>query len=40
MRMLLVDSQSIPNITSNSYRGKQIILTLNLYPSTTTGHLA
>ena len=38
--MWLVESQSIPKITSNSRRGKQIRFTLYLRPSTFTGHLA
>jgi len=38
--MRLAESQSIPKITSNSYRGKQIRFTLYLCPSTSTGHLA
>jgi len=38
--MRLAESQSIPKITSNSCRGRQIIFTLYLHPSTSTGHLA
>jgi len=38
--MRLAKSQSIPKITSNSYRGKQIRFTLYMRPSTSTGHLA
>ena len=37
--MRLAESQSIPKITSNSYRGRQIRFTLYLRPSTSTGHL-
>ena len=40
MRMRLAESQSIPKITSNSCRGRQIRFTLYLRPSTSTGHLA
>jgi len=40
IRMRLAESQSIPKITSNSCRGKQIRFTLYLRPSTSTGHLA
>ena len=38
--MRLAESQSIPKITFNSYRGRQIKFTLYLCPSTSTGHLA
>jgi len=38
--MWLAESQSIPKITSKSYRGRQIRFTLYLCPSTSTGHLA
>ena len=40
IRMWLVESQSIPKITSNSCRGRHIRFTLYLRPSTSTGHLA
>ena len=38
--MRLAESQSIPKITSNSCKGKQIRFTLYLHPSTSIGHLA
>ena len=38
--MRLEESQSIPNITSSSCRGKHIRFTLYLRPSTSIGHLA
>jgi len=34
----LIDNQSIPNITSNPYRGKHIRFTLTLWPSTSSEH--
>ena len=40
IRIRLAESQSIPRITSNSCRGRQIRFTLYLRPSTSTGHLA
>ena len=40
IRMWLTKSQSIPKITSNSCRGRQIRFTLYLRPSTSTRHLA
>jgi len=39
IRMWLVESQSIPKITSNSCKGKQIRFTLYLRLSTSIGHL-
>jgi len=39
IRMRLAESQSIPKITSNSYRGRHIRFTLYTRPSTSTGHL-
>jgi len=38
--MRFAESQSIPRITSNSWRGRHIRFTLYLRPSTSTGHLA